>query len=214
MFIRATSTTRVAAMIIIGVVAALATGFAGQWPYAALVGWDAAATVFGIWVWAIMIAMGPGATAAHATKEEPGRGQSDLIVVVASIASLVAVGYVLTRASGASGDDRDWLAALGVLSVGLSWFAVHTLFALRYARLYYGDPEGGIGFNQPNPPRYLDFAYLAFTIGMTFQVSDTELTTSTIRTTVLRHALVAYLFGAVILGAMINLIVSLATRSG
>jgi uncharacterized membrane protein len=214
MFIRATSSTRVAVMVGIGVVAALATGFAGQWPYAALIGWDAAATVFGVWVWAIMIVMGPELTAAHATKEEPGRAQSDVIVVVASIASLAAVGYVLTRASAASGHDRDWLAALGVLSVGLSWFAVHTLFALRYARLYYGDPEGGIGFNQPSPPRYLDFAYLAFTIGMTFQVSDTDLKTSPIRATVLRQALVAYLFGAVILGAMINLIASLASRSG
>ena len=65
-------------------------------------------------------------------------------------------------------------------------------------------------FNQDDPPRYTDFAYLAFTIGMTFQVSDTNLKTSEIRATALRHALLSYLFGSVILAATINLVAGLA----
>jgi uncharacterized membrane protein len=59
--------------------------------------------------------------------------------------------------------------AIGLASVVLSWAMVHTVFTLNYARLYYRGPDGGVDFNQREPPRYSDFAYLAFTIGMTFQ---------------------------------------------
>jgi uncharacterized membrane protein len=83
---------------------------------------------------------------------------------------------------------------------------VQTVFTSRYARLYYSHPAGGIDFNQEAPPRYSDFAYLAFTVGMTFQVSDTDLQTSAVRATALRHALLSYLLGAVILATTINLI--------
>jgi uncharacterized membrane protein len=99
---------------------------------------------------------------------------------------------------------------------------VHTLFTLHYAELYYGpgggDPTrpgaghaGGIDFGLDTPPRYSDFAYLAFTIGMTYQLSDTPLTTRALRSSVLRHALLSYLFGSLILGASVNLVVSLAS---
>ena len=80
---------------------------------------------------------------------------------------------------------------------------------LRYARLYYEGEDGGVDFHQDGKPRYSDFAYLAFTIGMTFQVSDTELTAKVMRRTAIRHALLSYLFGAVIIATMINLIAGL-----
>jgi uncharacterized membrane protein len=209
------SRLRLAVMLVAGVGVAAVVGELGQWAYAPLAGWDVAALVFTVWVWATMASMSSAATAAHATREDPGRTQTDLLVLVAAVASLAAVGFVLIQASSAKGSDQDLLVALGVLSVVLSWFAVHTLFALKYARLYYAGRPGGIDFNQKDlPPRYLDFAYLAFTIGMTFQVSDTDLETPTIRTTALRHALISYLFGAVILGATINLIAGLANSGG
>ena len=114
------------------------------------------------------------------------------------------------------GATRLLVAGLGVASVSVSWFVVHTLFMLHYALLYYDERTervGGVDFNQHEPPRYTDFAYLAFTIGMTFQVSDTQLTTHPLRATALRHALLSFLFGSVILGATVNLIVSLAGGS-
>jgi uncharacterized membrane protein len=205
------SRLRLAVMLVAGVVAAVVVGLHGAWAYAPLAGWDVAALVFSAWVWAIVAPMGPSVTAAHATREDPGRAETDLIVLVAAVASLAAVGLVLIQASSATGGRQDLLIALGVVSVGLSWFAVHTLFALKYARLYYAGQPGGIGFNQDLPPRYLDFAYLAFTVGMTFQVSDTDLKTPAIRATALRQALLAYLFGTVILGATINLIAGLVS---
>ena len=98
------------------------------------------------------------------------------------------------------------LIAVGVVSVALSWGAVHTIFTLRYARIYYTDTEGGIDFNEKDPPNYIDFAYMAFTIGMTFQVSDTNISDKRMRRTALRHALLSFIFGAVILGLTINVV--------
>ena len=209
-----TARKRFAVTIVLGAVVAVVVGLQAAWPYAVVAGWDTAALIFSAWVWVMMASMTSADTAAHATQQEPGRAQADVLVLMAAVASLVAVGYVLVQASSAKGAAQDLLAGLGVLSVALSWLAVHTLFSLRYARLYYGGSPGGIDFNQKAPPRYLDFAYVAFTLGMTFQVSDTDLQTPTIRTTALRHALLAYLFGAVILAATINLIAGLASSSG
>ncbi len=201
-------------MGVLGVVAAVVAGVLGSWSYAPLVGWDVAVLVFSGWVWAATARMDAPTTQAHATAEDPARASSDLIVLVAAVASLAAVGVVLVEASSAKGLTQGLLAGLGVASVVLSWFTVHTLFMLRYAMLYYGDPGGGIDFNQDEKPVYSDFAYLAFTLGMTFQVSDTDLTTRAIRATALRHGLLSYLFGAVILATAINFVVSIAGGGG
>jgi uncharacterized membrane protein len=80
---------------------------------------------------------------------------------------------------------------------------------LRYARAYYAGPAGGIEFNEPDAPTYVDLAYFAFTIGMTFQVSDTNITSVTVRRITLRHALLSYLFGAVLLRLVINVVATL-----
>ena len=93
-----------------------------------------------------------------------------------------------------------------ILTVMLSWALVHTLFALRYARLYYSDHPGGIDFKNDAPPDFLDFAYVAFTVGMTFQVSDTDVQLRSIRRAVLRQALISYVFGVVIIAVTINVI--------
>jgi uncharacterized membrane protein len=90
--------------------------------------------------------------------------------------------------------------------VAVSWAVVHTVFTLRYAHLYFEDPVGGIDFSSDADPDYRDFAYVAFTVGMTFQVSDTEIAKRTIRRAVLAHALLSYLFGAVILAVVINVL--------
>ncbi len=91
----------------------------------------------------------------------------------------------------------------------LSWAVVHTVFTLRYAHEYYAAPSGGIDFKNDAPPDYQDFAYVAFTVGMTFQVSDTDVQKRVIRRTILRHALLSYLFGAVILAVTINVVANL-----
>ena len=125
-------------------------------------------------------------------------------MIGASLISLVGVGVTLARASTESGASKIVLSVAAILTVMASWALVHTVFALRYAHAYYGDPEGGIDFSWDETPDYHDFAYLAFTIGMTFQISDTDLTSNALRRLALRHALLSYLFGAVILAMTIN----------
>ncbi|CNH63933.1 Predicted membrane protein [Mycobacterium tuberculosis] len=146
-----------------------------------------------------------------ATREDPTRWVADLVVLTASIASLGGVGYVVAAGSH-TGAKALAAAIVGVLAVTASWFAVHTLFTVHYARLYYSGEPGGINFHDPEPPRFSDFAYVAFTVGMTFQVSDTEICSTSIRATVLRQALVAYLLGAVVLAVTINLIAGLGSK--
>ena len=201
-------------MVAAGAVVATITALTAGSPYAPVAGWDAAALVFSSWVWLTIGPMGASETKAHATRENPGRAVSDMIVLLGAVGSLAAVGIVLVEAGSAKGATQGLLAGFGVVSIALSWFAVHTLFTLRYASLYYSGAEGGIDFNQRLPVRYVDFAYLAFTIGMTFQVSDTDIEKPSIRSTALRHALLSYLLGAVIVASCINLVVGLGSSSG
>jgi uncharacterized membrane protein len=210
------ASTRVGVAVAAGAVAAAMTGRLADWDYAATAGWDVAAIVFLAWTWLVVGGMDAASTASHATWEDPTKRATTLILLAACVASLAAVGYVLVQANEARGAVQALVAALGVASVAVSWLVVHTIFMLRYAVLYYaatvadGRDGSGIDFNQSEPPKYTDFAYLAFTIGMTFQVSDTPFSSSAIRATGLRHALLSYLFGTFILAATVNLIASLA----
>jgi uncharacterized membrane protein len=202
---------RLAISLSVGAVALILTILFGDWRYAPSVGWDAAAIVFCGWTWLVIWPMSAEQTAARATEEDPNRAIRDAIVLTACVASLGALGLVLVYAHESAGLTRAMLALLAVASVAVSWFSVHTIFTLRYALLYYTQPVGGIGFNQQQRPDYRDFAYVALTLGMTFQVSDTELQDSDIRATALRHALLSYLFGAIILAAAVNLIAGLGS---
>jgi uncharacterized membrane protein len=197
--------------LLVGVIVGAAVAVLGAAEYAPAAGWDGAALTLLVWTWLTIWPMGAHATETHATREDPTRPLSDVILLVAAVASLAAVVFLLVQASSAKGSEKDIIAAVGVVTVALSWLLVHTIFTLRYAMLYYLGHPGGISFNQSTAPRYSDFAYLAFTLGMTFQVSDTDLQTTDIRSTALRHALLSYLFGAVIVATMINLVAGLGS---
>ena len=205
---------RLAVAAIVGVIGVVLTGLFWRWAYAPAMGWDATAVVFSGWIWLVIWPMGAAETAAKARSEDPNRATGDVLTLSAAVASIAAVGIVLVGAHSAQGLTADMLAAFGLISIAISWFTVHTIFTLRYALLYYQDAEGGVNFNQDEPPCYRDFAYLALTLGMTFQVSDTNLQTTEIRATALRHALLSYLFGTVILAAAINLIAGLTGARG
>ncbi|MGC5019984.1 DUF1345 domain-containing protein [Micromonospora sp. DT47] len=178
---------------------------------APLVGWDAAAASWLALVWRTLWPMDAQRTARLAVYEDPNRAMRDFLLLAACLASLLAVVVVLINAHGtAPGLLRDLYGGLGVLSVLVSWCVVHTVFTARYARIYYTGGDGGVNFHQPGKPCYVDFAYVAFTVGATFQVSDTDLTSNEMRRTVLRHALLSYLFGAIIIAATVNLLAGLA----
>lgn len=199
---------RVIASFVIGIAVAYGIGLFAGWKYAPLVGWDAAAIVFLLWIALSLRGRGPKETARLATREDPTHATADVILVLASIISLGAVVALLVEAGSATGAIKIALVALALLSVILSWLMIHTVYILKYARLYYKN-DSGIDFYSKVPPRYSDFAYIAFTIGMTFQVSDNNFTTNEFRRTVLRHALLSFLFGTIILATVINIIAGL-----
>ncbi|TIH38341.1 DUF1345 domain-containing protein [Subtercola vilae] len=199
-------------MLVIGLLFGLGAGALGYWSGAVVVGWIAASLTYLVWVWARVHHLSPEQTASHATREDPSRPVAEVLILLASVASIGAVVIVLLGSSDQSGAERFGAGALGLVSLALSWTLVHTLYTLRYASLFYRGSDGGVDFNQKESPRYSDFAYVAFTIGMTYQVSDTTFQSSDFRSTALRHALLSYVFGAVILAATINLVAGLAGK--
>lgn len=210
------SRLRFVAMFGAGIATAAATGMSGQWVEAPAVGWASAALVYVAWVWLVVGRLGPAETRDHAISEDPSRSTTDLMILVANVASLAAVAAVVFDSHRSEGGSRLGSGFLALACVALSWMLVQTLFTLRYAELYYttgdrgGGKVGGIDFNQERPPQYTDFAYLATSLGMTYQVSDTNLQNHLIRAEALKHSLLSYLFGTVILATTINLVIGLA----
>ena len=200
---------RVTWSMLVGAVAGAVVSLVTVPSAAILAGWDVAVVIYLVWVWIAVWRLDPGTTGRLAKREDPSSAVAELVVIGAGIAMLVAVGFALARAGQATGGMKAFLVTLGLLSVVLSWTIVHTVYALRYARAYYSEPNGGIEFNEEEPPTYTDFAYFAFTVGMTFQVADTNITSKEIRRITLHHALLSYLFGAVLLGLVINVVATL-----
>lgn len=200
---------RVAVSASIGTIAGVIASSFTLWQASILLGWDAGLVCLLLWILFAVHRLNSAETKSHAAREDPSIRMSELIVLAAGVALLAAVGLVLVKAGHATGVTKAYLITLGVVSVALSWAMVHTVFTLRYARSYYSTPQGGIDFNESDPPTYLDFAYLALTIGMTFQVSDTNLTSKPIRRIALTHAAFSYLFGAVIVALVINVVATL-----
>jgi uncharacterized membrane protein len=193
------------------VAAAVALAAGASWSVAALAASDVAALVFVVWVWLTVGTADASETAHVARAEDNSRPAAEAILLGAGAASLVAVAFTLGQAGHTKAPGRGLLTALALGSVALAWASVHTVFLLRYARLYYSPPEGGIDF-KGEAPDYRDFAYLALTIGMTFQVSDTDLTRKRIRRMALHHAAISYVFGTGIVAITVSSVAALLSR--
>lgn len=192
---------------IIGCVVGLGFGLAtGRIVPSILAGWAALAITFVASMTWTLWPLDAAATGARATREEPSRQLTHTVALAAALLSLAGVFIVI-----ASGNQEDRIASIvvAVLAALSSWAMIHVLYALRYARNYYGDPKGGIDFHQDEDPQYSDFLYTAFAVGMTFAISDTDLESAQMRKSALAQSLLAYVFGAMILAALINLIAGL-----
>jgi uncharacterized membrane protein len=196
----------------IGLLVAVVLLWFVPWGMAVVGGWDAAALAFLVSVWPIIVRANSSSAAQLATREDQTRGSATVLLLAASVASLLGVGFALILAGQESGPLKVLLVSFAVLTVVLSWTVVNTVFTLRYADQHFGSGAAGIAFGDsegPETPTYRDFAYVAFTIGMCYQVSDTTVRDRRIRRTVLSHALVSYVFGVAIVGGSVNLIAGL-----
>jgi uncharacterized membrane protein len=200
---------RAVTVLIAGLIVAVVLLPFAVWGMALLGGWDAAALTFLLSIWPIIIRADSARAAQLAAREDDTEGSARALLVGASVASLLGVGYALILAGRDSGAPRVLLIGAAVLTVMLSWTVINTVYTLRYADLHFRSKPGGIAFGDENGqerPSYRDFAYVAFTIGMCYQVSDTTLRDPRIRRTVLAHAILSYLFGVVIVAGSVNLI--------
>jgi uncharacterized membrane protein len=203
---------RAIAVLTVGLLATLILLTAVRWELAVILGWDVGATTFLVSTGHLIARASATDTERLATKEDATRTASAFILVSVCTASLFGVGLAIHLAGDRSGGMRFLLIAVAVLTIALSWSTLNSVYVLRYAYLYYGPADGGIDFGDPETtmrPTYRDLAYVAFTIGMTYQVSDTVLRSPQMRRTVLSHAGLAYVFGVVIIAGAVNLIAGL-----
>src|ERR1700761_15733 len=186
-------------------------------PAAALIVWIAFALAIIILDWVIILKAHPKEIRKIAKLQDSSRALIFVFVIVASIASLGAMIFLLKSTKGQSDEIVTGHILLGMASVVVSWWLVHTLFTMRYAHMYYDTdtddgktrPYGGLQFPEETEPDYLDFVYFSFVIGMTFQVSDVEISDRDIRRLAWMHGLISFAFNTAIVALSINIISSL-----
>lgn len=144
-----------------------------------------------------------------------------IFVLAAALMSLFVVVLLLKSTQQLTGNALTLHILLSVAAVMCAWALVHTTFVFRYAHLYYESKgksvdelkyKEGLEFPQEKTPDYLDFTYFSFVIGMTFQVSDVEISSKRIRRLALMHSLVSFAFNTVIVALSINIISGLMTK--
>jgi uncharacterized membrane protein len=199
---------RLAGAMAVGVPAGVVVGLLVTAPLGVMTGIDVTAAAFVLSGVVSLWPMTAQATRANARREDFRPIVDELVVVSAAVAGLVGIVSFLVLGQSRS---RDVAAAVGLVGVFMVWSMLHLTYAARYAHLYYEPPAGGIDFNSHDEPSYRDFFYFSFNLGMTYQVSDTDVSSAALRAVVLRHCLLSYVFGTVILAATINLVAGVVT---
>ncbi len=207
---RILSARRALVCVAVGAVAGIVAALAVAPRLAPLVAWCTAGLIALVWAWRLCWPLDAAGTERLAREESVSHVTDDAIIT-ACLASIAAVVVALTQSSNQTGDAASVaLVILGVLGTMMAWALVNTVYAFKYARMYFVDhSEGGFDFNQESPPTYSDFAYLAFTIGTSYTVADIEPSSSDIIRKALPHALLSYLFGTVLIAVSINLVTDL-----
>jgi uncharacterized membrane protein len=200
--------TRLAASTILGAVLGLVVAVLTDPLLGVLAAIDGAAALFVASGWIVLWPIDADRTRDTVQREDFRPVAMELVIVAAALAGLVGIVVLLLLSGSGSGPAAAAIAAGGVFMV---WAALHLMYATRYAHLYYGAAAGGIDFNSDDPPAYRDFLYFSYNLGMTYQVSDTSVSNAAIRAIALRHCLLSYVFGTVILATMINLVFGIVT---
>ncbi|PJJ76508.1 putative membrane protein [Thermoflavifilum aggregans] len=172
--------------------------------------WLIYAGVLLLTMWCAILLVHPAEIKRRAALLDMGQTLIFTFILLAAVASLLAMVKLLHSPAGAF-HDQWWFL---LLVVTVSWLLVHTIFAMHYAHMYYygrrADGSSGKGwgleFPEENRPDYIDFAYFSFCLGMTFQVSDVQISSRSIRRLAFLHALIAFLFNTFILAMMVNLL--------
>ncbi len=178
----------------------------------AVASWDGFAVVALFLTWLTILTLRPVQICTLAQKEDPGRLVSLVLVVLGAAAALLAVVVLLQESMTMRSQDKVGAITLALSAVALAWMLIHTVFTLRYAHLFYDEPEGSKPLDFPGDlemPDYLDFAYFAFVLGMTAQTSDVTIRSSRLRRTALLHGVVAFAFNTAVVALSIGVLTTL-----
>lgn len=175
-----------------------------------LLGWDGAAITYLILTWRMFLRAEETEIRDRSAQDDEGQSVLLLIVLAAIVASLGAVVDAMVAAQTSQGLAKVFVAASAGLTLVLSWLVLQSVFVPHYAHRHFGDGKSpvGIGFPGEPPSSYMDFVYLAFSVGATFQVSDNTILTSRLRRLVTAHAATAFAYNTAILALGINIIAS------
>ncbi|MCH5644758.1 MULTISPECIES: DUF1345 domain-containing protein [unclassified Gordonia (in: high G+C Gram-positive bacteria)] len=205
-----TSHPRLLIALVGGTLAGTTTGFLGaDVKFGFLVAIATTGAVFVVLGWSVLWPMSATQTRRMARREDFRPLADEIIIAVAAVAAVGGIVALLME----GGTHAQWLpATLAFGGVLMAWASLHLMYAARYANRYYGhETSGGIDFNSDEPPAFRDFFYFSYNLGMTYQVSDTSVSDPTIRAMALRHCLISYVFGAVILATTINLVAGIVS---
>lgn len=205
----------VAALGVAAIVAVLMT-FGPHWfkPMVRVVAcYDAAAITMLIWHWKILLQYDANATRVRAATQDPGRDAVFVLALAAVAFGFAAAFEILGRGPNDTVASHDVaIYALGFGAVVLGWLLIHTMMSFRYAHLFYTDRnrdkqiDRGLKFPGDDDPNYADLAYFSFVIGMTFQVSDVQITGRGIRRLVLAHGLISFAYSTAIIALVVNIV--------
>ena len=200
----------------LGVIAALFAGWllpSGWKTEVRLVAsWDGFALMALFLFWFSILKLQPAHIRRMARIEDPGRNISLILILLGASASLLAVVVLLQSSVTMQKDAKVGAIVLATSGVVLTWLLIHTVFTLRYARLYYGADESANGLCFPGDnecPEYLDFVYFSFVVGMTAQTSDVTIVKSRMRRTVLLHGVISFAFNTAVVALSIGVLTTL-----
>ena len=177
-----------------------------------MIGWDTFSLCMIILTWITFTITKSQQIREQARVQDSSRTVIFFIVLIATLASFLAVVLLLVTKQEFK-NEQSFHLIIAIAGMILSWFLIHTIFTLRYAHIFYGDDEknptthaGGLDFPGDQKPDYLDFAYFSFVLGMTFQVSDVEVTSKALRRLAMWHGLLAFGYNTIMIALTINLI--------
>ncbi|MFD1613309.1 DUF1345 domain-containing protein [Sphingomonas tabacisoli] len=178
------------------------------WNRAAMIGFDIAALVFLASISTLLRRHDVADMRTLARRNDANRVLLLFVSGAVIVAILVAVGAEVTER-----DQMDvWAKALVIATLALAWLFSNSVYALHYAHIYYlpeitsGRDRAGIDFPGKREPDYSDFVYFAFTLGMTFQTSDTAISSRAVRRVVILHCFAAFVFNIGVLAFTINVL--------
>lgn len=177
-----------------------------------MIGWDTFSLCMIILSWITFSITNSSQIRQQSKVQDASRSIIFTIILISTFASFLAV-LLLILSKKTATNAESMQMAIAIAGMLFSWLLIHTTFTLRYAHIFYGDhkskpniPAGGLEFPGDDKPEYFDFAYFSFVLGMTFQVSDVQITSKRLRRLALLHGLLSFGFNTIMIALTINLI--------